>query len=274
MNNNPNLENNRWVQRHGFSAGERTLYKGRIIQPHWHNYYELEIITRGKVRHTLNKDTAELQRGSIYFLTPTDFHSIISLEETDIINIAFTNNMISSKLIDYLNQPIQHTFFLKGADFEYFEGRAQRIAKENESNIFKDEIASAIITEMLYLLFRALSSESFFNQSPSLLQSAISIINKHYMDNITIQSVSDELHVTPQYLGKLFKERMNTSMTDYLTNLKLKHACHMLIHSDIPIKDLAFESGYNSVEYFLYVFKKNIKTTPSEYRRTNKEKSI
>ena len=31
MKNNPNLENNRWVHQHGFSAGKHTLYKGRTI---------------------------------------------------------------------------------------------------------------------------------------------------------------------------------------------------------------------------------------------------
>ena len=92
------------------------------------------------------------------------------------------------------------------------------------------------------------------------------------MDKITIQSIANKLHVTPQYLGKLFKESMNISLTDYLTNLRLKHACHMLIYSNTPVKEIAFESGYSSAEYFLYVFKKNIKTTPTEYRRINKDR--
>lgn len=274
MKNNPILEKNAWIDVHGYAAGKRTLHCGRIIQSHWHNYYELEMITRGKVRHTLNKETTDIVRGAVYFLTPIDRHALVCVEETDNINIAFTDDMISPKLRHYLNQPICRSFNLAGDEFDYLESRAMRLVKENESNIFNSEIASAIITEIFYLLLRHISFEQTTDRSPNLLQSAINIINTQYLEEATINSVAQKLHVTPQYLGKLFKEEMNTSISDYVTNLRLKHACSMLVHTDQSIKSIAFESGYNSVEYFLYVFKKNIKTTPSEYRKTNQDKVL
>lgn len=267
----PNLEKNDLVQKFGFAACERTLYNGRVIQQHWHNYYELEIITSGKIKHTLDKETSCIGRGDIYFLTPINSHSIISLEETGLINISFSDDMISPKLRHYLNSPIQRSFSLDSKSFAYLESRAKRLTKHTVPNIFNKEIAAAIITEILYIILQGLDLSNISESSPSIMQSAFNIIYNGYLDGITLSAVAKELNVTPQYLGRLFKSQTNTSFKDYITNLKLKRACHLLIHSGITIKEVAFESGFKSVEYFLCVFKKNINTTPSEYRRTNKQ---
>jgi len=57
----------------------------------------------------------------------------------------------------------------------------------------------------------------------------------------------------------------------YLNNLRLKHACNMLINTNEPISIIARESGYNSTEYFLYIFKKYMLTSPAKYRNAEKD---
>lgn len=274
MESNPTLRKNEWVQQFGFGVNARVLEPGRIISPHWHNYYEIEIIVRGAVNHNLNNNSYLISDKCIYFLTPLDYHALECTAETEIINIAFTQNMINSRLTSLLGRRSERTLIPSDSAYEYLTNRAMRLKEEQRSNLFNTEIASSIITEIMYIIMRNLSNDCPFEQSPTLLQSAIDIISKHYTDSISINSVADALHITPQYLGKLFKETMNVSMTDYINNLRLKHACSMLIHSDTPVKEIAYESGYNSVEYFLYIFKKNLHTTPTQYRSINKTETL
>ena len=50
---------------------------------------------------------------------------------------------------------------------------------------------------------------------------------------------------------------------------RLKYACGLLCTSSLSVKQIAFESGYNSAEYFVYVFKQKLGVTPSEYRKAH-----
>ena len=56
------------------------------------------------------------------------------------------------------------------------------------------------------------------------------------------------------------------SFNRYLAQTRLRFACGLLSSSDKPVKEIAFESGFGSVEYFLSTFRKYIGTTPSEWR--------
>ena len=55
-------------------AQYRTLDKP--IKTHWHTYFELEIIVGGRAKHTINGESFYEESGSIYLLSPTDFHSV------------------------------------------------------------------------------------------------------------------------------------------------------------------------------------------------------
>ncbi len=56
---------------------------------HWHNYFEIEIVTEGTGTHILNGTTYPICKGDIYLLTPVDFHEIRSSTPKELINISF-----------------------------------------------------------------------------------------------------------------------------------------------------------------------------------------
>ena len=117
------------------------------------------------------------------------------------------------------------------------------------------------------MFIRNLNTEKISNNAIPLVQQAVKIINKNFRNELTLKDVSDKLSVTPKYLGSIFIKNMNINFNDYLNNLRLKYACNLLVSSDLSIKEIAYSSGYNSEQYFLYVFKKHIKLTPSEYKK-------
>jgi hypothetical protein len=68
-----------------------------MIKTHWHTYFELEIITGGSAKHTLNGETFLEKCGSVYLLNPTDFHSVEPTEALTLYNLSFDEEMISDK---------------------------------------------------------------------------------------------------------------------------------------------------------------------------------
>ena len=102
-----------------------------------------------------------------------------------------------------------------------------------------------------------------------MIQKTVAYIYKNFKKNLTLKSVAKEMFVTPNYLGIFFRKNMGISFNDYINMLRLKYACNMLMHTEMSVKETGFESGFGSTEYFLYIFKKHLGTTPAKYRKEN-----
>ena len=102
--------------------------------------------------------------------------------------------------------------------------------------------------------------------TPLPIQQAIAYINEHFLEQITLKDLAKQLSFSPNYLGMLFKKQTNSTFNEYLNTLRLKYACNLLSSSDISVKEISYASGYGSVEYFMYAFKKKMLMTPIEYR--------
>ena len=63
--------------------------------PHFHDYLEIEIITDGSASYTLNGEDFEISKGSVLFVTTTDFHNIVSDKKIKLLNISFKEILTS-----------------------------------------------------------------------------------------------------------------------------------------------------------------------------------
>ncbi|MCM3635049.1 helix-turn-helix domain-containing protein [Paenibacillus camelliae] len=95
-------------------------------------------------------------------------------------------------------------------------------------------------------------------------------INDHMKEDITLASLAEQFHFSPQYLAKRFKEEYQTTIMNYLSQLRMDKACSLLVHTDLTIHEVAEESGFEELNYFSKVFKKHIGMTPTAYRKTYK----
>ncbi|MGO4376562.1 helix-turn-helix domain-containing protein, partial [Paenibacillus sp. MCAF20] len=66
--------------------------------------------------------------------------------------------------------------------------------------------------------------------------------------------------------SQLFKKETNTTFTQYVTALRMEYACRLLSETDLPINEVAEQSGYSDYFYFSRIFKRTKGTTPSSYR--------
>lgn len=91
-------------------------------------------------------------------------------------------------------------------------------------------------------------------------------IEKHYMEDIALQDVAEEMNYSDAYFCKLFKQCFDKSFVTYLTDFRVDKAKEMLADIVINIKDISMKVGYRDSNYFAKVFKRVVGVTPSEYR--------
>lgn len=95
---------------------------------------------------------------------------------------------------------------------------------------------------------------------------ALDYISEHFRENLTLQSISDVVHLNKNYFCLLFKKQTGLNFMDYLIELRIREAKRLLAYNERRIYDVARSAGFNDVKYFSKMFKKVVGLTPVEYR--------
>ncbi|MBQ6551180.1 MAG: helix-turn-helix domain-containing protein [Lachnospiraceae bacterium] len=96
-------------------------------------------------------------------------------------------------------------------------------------------------------------------------------IQKHYREDLSRDQLAEIVYVTPNYLSKLFREKIGMKMREYVNLLRVNEAKHLLISTDENISDIASDLGYNNISYFSTVFRKISGMSPAEWRNGNEQ---
>lgn len=100
------------------------------------------------------------------------------------------------------------------------------------------------------------------------VQTMLSYLAEHYMEDISIQLLADLTCITPNYASQLFKEETGSTFSNYLTAIRIHKAASLLRNTDMAIFMVANRVGYKDYFYFAKVFKRITGYTPSTYRST------
>jgi len=113
------------------------------------------------------------------------------------------------------------------------------------------------------------------NKNKLLADSVISIILDNYADiNLSMDAIADKVKISPNHLGKIFKEQTTYSLGDYMMNVRLAKVTELLAGSSLTVNDIADKTGFYSPKYLFKVFKKHYGVTPGEYRLNHSIKGI
>ncbi|MCL6593689.1 MAG: response regulator [Alicyclobacillus sp.] len=98
------------------------------------------------------------------------------------------------------------------------------------------------------------------------IDSVLRYIALHYQEPLTLQSVAEQVYLSPSYFSRLFKAEVGTTFTEYLTQYRVQRAKTLLRLTTLPIEVVAHSTGFANASYFATTFKRVEGRTPSEYR--------
>lgn len=107
------------------------------------------------------------------------------------------------------------------------------------------------------------------NKYSSIIQPALNYIEDNYQHNIKLTMLASLCDISPSYFSKLFKRTTNQNLVNYINNLRIEKAKHLLLTTNKPIGTIAFETGFEDSGYFIKVFKVATGVTPAAYREMN-----
>lgn len=251
-----------------FQLIEQHLPAGTEFPLHWHDYIELQFIVSGSAMHNYNGTTYTIVTGSAYMMCFYDFHAVTALTDVTLYSIHFNKSALHPDLLPYLDFN-RFCCQFDESETDRILGMLRRLKEESkQAQPFFQMLQHNILSELVVLMIRKSTTQAP-HAAPPLILRAIAHINANFQSNLTLKELSDVLCFSPNYLGQLFKNQTGRTFNDYLNTVRLKYACRLLSITSLTAKEIAFSSGYSSVEYFMYIFKKKMAMTPNEYRLQN-----
>lgn len=96
-----------------------------------------------------------------------------------------------------------------------------------------------------------------------------SIIHEFYSTGITLDEIAEQLNMTPEYVGTLFRKEMGVTYSTYIKNYRMNKAKELLCGTNMKLYEVAEQVGYVDPKYFSRVFKETTGMLPNEYRKSH-----
>ncbi|OMF37684.1 hypothetical protein BK133_03840 [Paenibacillus sp. FSL H8-0548] len=100
----------------------------------------------------------------------------------------------------------------------------------------------------------------------AVIERALQLISRRYMEDLSLQIIADELSLHPVWLSQLFKKETGQTYMDFLTSTRIEQAKKLLRESSLKVYEIAESVGYHDLQHFGSVFKKRVGQTPKEFR--------
>jgi two-component system response regulator YesN len=99
-----------------------------------------------------------------------------------------------------------------------------------------------------------------------IVKCAMDYMVQHYDEPLSLTSVAQEVHVTPNYLSKVFREETGKNFIEWLNKYRIEKAKKCLLNIGMKTYEVAKMVGFNNYKHFSYNFKKYTGVSPLEFR--------
>lgn len=145
----------------------------------------------------------------------------------------------------------------------HVDALSTQLAKRIET-VSSGQESGRLKTEMVRKYCMLVRNYSLRGCSP-VVQKVVNHINLNLTEDLSLKRLAVEYSVNASYLSALFKKDMGVTLTDYISQQRVRRAITLINSSDMQIQDIASESGIYDVNYFRKLFKKITGKTPTEY---------
>lgn len=251
-----------------------SVVRRTVEQPvtmHLHDYYELEIILGGSGQQNLNGSVYALSPGTIYFLTPIDFHAVTPDGPLDILNVAFAESLLSPDLQSLFMNRREDLIFsspAEGSSMAMLIGRLEQECAKTDA--FSVDARKHLLELLMFPIARSMKAGQELPRAASQrVQDSMRYLFRHFREDISLGQIAEKSGYTPNYFSHLFHESCGIRFVDFLNRLRLNYARNALLTTTQTVSQIAQTSGFSSASNFFRAFRRETGQSPLEYRASH-----
>ncbi|MCI8862133.1 MAG: AraC family transcriptional regulator [Lachnospiraceae bacterium] len=241
--------------------------------PAMRSNYLIHYIVEGKGIYQTGERKYELEAGEGFLIEPNTlvYYQADVKEPWSYLWIGFSGNRAEEYLKDLGLNSRQITFrSQKGKELKRLVLEMMRCCDGSVTSQFHQQSLLydflAILSENAVDRGRSEPSKENFH-----MERAVTFIRNRYSSNIKVADIAAHLCVDRSYLYKLFKNTLNMSPQEFLTEVRLTRAKELLAATKLSVEHVALSCGYRDSLVFSKAFKKSVGIAPKEYRRENRK---
>lgn len=148
---------------------------------------------------------------------------------------------------------------------------------EKEENL---EICKHLAKGLLLLIYKILKEHSFkaktFNEQKNemLIRKITQYLNHHYMEQVTLKNISENMHISETHISHLFKRETGLSPIQYVVHRRIGEAQTLLMETNLPINKIEEQLGFGSSCHLITMFRKYVGLSPREYRKKFRKNNL
>ena len=251
------------------------------VQYHYHGEIELVYILKGGFKVTIGQKNYSAEKGDIFFINSGELHSMSdSREDVDFYSAVFhlktlnfeNANPFQKQIIAPLNNKqivFPHKISIASTLYPKLKRQVERIFFTTNS-FFREECLLALYE--IALLFH--KNNAFIVRTPSIestheinvIKDVSRYIHKNLSHRITLGELAGIAKMSPKYFCSFFKKQTGHTPFEFITSARIIRACELLENRELSITEISLECGFESPSYFTKTFKKQMRSSPREYR--------
>lgn len=256
-----------------------------MLYSHWHEELEILYIVDGSMLLQVDLQSFIVNKGDIIIIPPNLIHgaSCYNNSPCKFYAIVFHPSLISSVFNDAIQQNYLEPFFIKtNRKFHYINSKAEEHTKTlsyitsiieifNLKTFGFELLIKAYILQMFYIIIQFHSIENSKLKSEDVIttlriKKILTFLEENYHNPFSLSDWAESISLSKEQFCRIFKKHFNNTPIEYLINYRISKAVDLLINSNLSITDIAFETGFESSNYFTIVFKNKMNSAPREYR--------
>ena len=267
---------------HGF------LKENYRIGMHMQEFFEINIITRGRGKHHIEENCLDAEVGDVFIIPPMVRHGYTGGEGFDVFHLIMSDKFIAKNMnelkmlpsffILFTAEPLVRTkaeegLHLKlGAEqFGEIKPLLDQMRNFPDTKIsFCSLVRSGLALAVIALLCKAYTENNETpteNRKDSSFINAISYIHENYHEKLSIDKLAEIARLSRSSFVHKFKAICKTTPLEYINERRIKEAEHMLLNTKLSLLDIAFKCGFYDASHFSRTFLKLRGVSPSVYRR-------
>ncbi|MBQ7320495.1 MAG: helix-turn-helix domain-containing protein [Clostridia bacterium] len=239
---------------------------------HMHPYYELVIYLRGDVRYIVGDRMVTPAPGDILLCRPGALHTANLLRASVYDRVVLYFPAVSAL-------PGWDSALLPAAEegfcFTLRESERRNellsMVGELESALTRDRtetptVCYSLLLRLLLLLHREMIPADAAEHLPEAIRQIKEYIDENYTTLGGVEEIAAHFFYSREYLSRLFRRTLNTTVSDYLLDKKLTHS-KKLLETGASVTDACFSSGFHNMSSFIRNFRDYAGVLPSVYRK-------
>ncbi len=256
----------------GFSIESSVCRIGDTLL-HQHDSLELIWVTRGEVHVDTIFEENVLKAEDFLLVEINDFHRIYSNTDNEVIithiNAGAVNKICGRRFPDFICEWIESNRS-HGEKIDIIKEQILNLIhnrpEQHQADVTVDNIVRILLYNFNFMNYHN-AGKSFSAAQETRLLEIENYLKKNYMKKIKLSDISRNANIDMTYLSHLFREISSFTFMEHLEYIRTNAALNLLLKSELPVSQIALESGFSDVKYLYRGFKNWFKQTPGSIRK-------